>query len=60
MPPIKNQPANAGASGSIPGLGRFPWGRNWQLAPVFLPGITLWTEEPGKVQSMGSQRGRHN
>ena len=26
MPPIKNPPANAGASGSIPGLGRFPGG----------------------------------
>ena len=60
MPPIKNPPANAGAAGSIPGLGRFPWGRNWQPAPVFLPGITLWTEEPGRLQSMESQRGRHS
>ena len=22
----------------LPGLGRFPWGREWQLNPVFLPG----------------------
>ena len=34
----KNLPANAGAMGSIPGLGRSPGGRKWQLAPVFLPG----------------------
>ena len=36
----QNPPANAGDakySGSIPGLGRFPWGRKWQPAPVFLP-----------------------
>ena len=26
---IKNQPANAGNMGSIPGLGRFPWRRKW-------------------------------
>ena len=25
-------------SGSIPGLGRFPWKRAWQPTPVFLPG----------------------
>ena len=24
--------------------------------PVFLPGESPWTEEPGKLQSMGSQR----
>ena len=35
---VKNPPANAGNAGSIPGLGRFPWSRKWQLIPVFLPG----------------------
>ena len=38
---VKNQPANAGNTrdrGSIPGLGRSPWRRAWQLAPVSLPG----------------------
>ena len=37
----KNPPASAGDAGdmgSIPGLGRFPWRRKWQLAPLFLPG----------------------
>ena len=28
--------------------------------PVFLPGESPWTEEPGGLQSMGSQRVRHN
>ena len=38
---VKNPPASPGAAGdagSIPGLGRFPWSRKWQLTPVFLPG----------------------
>ena len=35
---VKNPPANAGDVGSIPGLGRSPWSRKWQSAPVFLPG----------------------
>ena len=29
---------NAGDPSSIPGLGRFPWRREWHLTPVFLPG----------------------
>ena len=35
---VKNLPANAGDAGLIPGWGRFPWRRNWQPTPVFLPG----------------------
>ena len=31
-------PCNAGHPGSIPGLGRFPWRREWLPTPVFLPG----------------------
>ena len=37
----KNSPADegdAGDLGPIPGSGRFPWGREWQPTPVFLPG----------------------
>ena len=37
---VKNPPVNAGDTrdtGSIPGLGRFPWRRAWQTTPVFLP-----------------------
>ena len=45
-------------AGSTPGLGRPPWRR--QPTPVFLPGESPWTEEPGGLQSMESQRVRHN
>ena len=36
-----------------------PWRRAWQPTPVFLPGESPWTEEPGGLQSMESQRVRH-
>jgi len=36
-----------------------PWRRKWQPTPVFLPGEIPWTEEPGGLQSMGSQRVGH-
>ena len=35
---VKNLPVMREDLGSIPGLGRFPWGRKWLLTPVFLPG----------------------
>ena len=56
---VKNPPANAGDAGSIPGLGRSPGEGNpleWQLTPVLMPGEIPWTEEPGKLQCMGSQK----
>ena len=34
----KKSPYNAGDPGSIPGLGRSPWRREWLPSPVFLPG----------------------
>ena len=37
----KNLPTNAGDTGLIPGSRRFPWRREWQPTPVFLPGNTL-------------------
>ena len=46
--------------GSIPGSGRFPWRRAWQPTPVFLPGESPWTEKPGGLQSIGSQRVGHD
>ena len=55
---VKNPPANAGDIGDvglIPGSGRSPRRRAWQLTPVFFWRIP-WTEEPGGLQSMGSQR----
>ena len=35
---VKNPPINGGDTDSIPGLGKIPWRRKWQLTPVFLPG----------------------
>ena len=46
--------------GFNPWLGKIPWRRAWQPTPVFLPGQSPWTEEPGGLQSMGSQRVGHN
>ena len=37
-----------------------PLKRARQPTPVFLPGESPWTEEPGKLQSMWSQRVRHD
>ena len=51
---------NVGDLGSISGLGRFPWRMAWQPTPVFLPGESPRTEEPGMLQSMGSQRVGHD
>ena len=34
----KESACQAGDLGSIPGLGRFPWRREWLPTPVFLPG----------------------
>ena len=43
-----------------PWSGKIPWRRAWQPTPVFLPGESPWTEEPGGLQSMGSQRVGHD
>ena len=51
----KESTCNAGDLGSIPGLGRSPGGGHDTPTPVFLPGESPWTEEPGGPQSMGSQ-----
>ena len=50
---------NAGNLGSIPRLGRSPGegnGNPLQYSCLEIP----WTEEPGRLQSMGSQRVRHD
>ena len=41
-------------------VGKIPWRRAWQSTPVFLPGEYPWTEEPHRLQSMRSQRVRHD
>ena len=45
---------NAGDLGLIPGLGRYPGRRAWQPTPVFLPGESTWTEDPGGLQNGAS------
>ena len=43
-----------------PWVGKIPWRRTWQPTPVFFPGESPWTEEPGRLQSMGLQRVGHD
>ena len=54
----KESTGNEGDLGSTPGLGRSPG--EGQPIPVFLPGESLWKEEPGGLQSMGWQRVGHD
>ena len=59
---VKNLPANAGHirdSGSIPGSGRSLEGGMATHSSILAWRIP-WIEEPGKLQSMGSQRVRHD
>ena len=59
---VKNLPANAGDirdEGSIPGSGRAPGGGMATHSSILAWKIA-WTEEPGGLQSMGSQRVRHD
>jgi len=54
---LKNPPANAGDTrdvGVISGLGRF-LGKAMATHSSVLAWRTSWTEEPGGLQSMGSQ-----
>ena len=46
--------------GFNPWLWKIPWRREWQATPVFLPGESPQTEGPGGLQSIGSQRVRHD
>ena len=41
-------------------VGKIPWRRKWQPTPVFLPGESPQTEDPGGLQSMGSHRVGHD
>ena len=43
-----------------PWVRKIPWRRAWQPTPVSLPGEAPWTEEPGGLQSTGSQSVRHD
>ena len=35
---------------------KITWRRVWRPTPVFLPGESSWTEDPGELQSIGLQR----
>ena len=57
----KESACNVGDLDSIPGLGRSSGGGHMFLpSPVFLPGESPWTKEPGGLESTGLQRVRHN
>ena len=60
---VKNLPANAGDErdhGFNSWLGRSPGGESMAVHSSILPRESPWTEEPGGLQSMGSQRVRHD
>ena len=55
----KESPCSAGDPGLIPGLGRSPG--EGKGNPLQYPCLgNSWTEEPGGLQSLGSQRVRHD
>ena len=59
---VKNLPANVGDirdTGSIPGSGRSPKGGNGNHSSILAWRIP-WTEEPGRLQSIGSQTFGHD
>ena len=59
---VKNLLANAGATGnsaSMPELSRSPGEGNGDPSSI-LARIISWTEEPGRLQSLGLQRVGHD
>ena len=56
---VKNSPDNAGDTGSIPGSERC-LKEEMATHSSILARIIPWTGEPGTLQSMGSQRVRHD
>ena len=56
----KKIPVQRGRPGFDPWVETIPWRRAWQPTPVFLPGVSLRTEKPGGLQSMGLKRVGHN
>ena len=60
---VKSMLANAGDArdaGSISGLERSPGGGNGNMGSSILSCKVPWTEEPGGLQSMRSQRTGYN
>ena len=50
---VKNSPANAGDTGSIPGLGKSPGEGAWQPTPVFFPGKSNGQRSPWGCKRVG-------
>ena len=53
---VKNTPANAGDLDSIPGFGEDPLEKEMTTDSNILAKKVQWTEEPGKLQFIGSQK----
>ena len=56
---VKNLPECV-RPGFDPWVGKILWRRAWQHTPVFVPAESPWTEEPDRLQYMGSQRVKHD
>ena len=52
---VRHHCLQCGRPGFDPWVRKILWRRKWQPTAVFLPGESLWTEEPGRLQSMGSK-----
>ena len=46
--------------GFSPWVRKIPWRRKWQSIAMILAGKTPWTEEPGDLRFIGSQRVGHD
>ena len=60
---VKNRPANAGDIrdlGSDPWVGKIPLEKEMATHSSFLAWRVPWTEEPSRLQPIGSHRVRHN
>ena len=58
---VKNLPVKAGDASSLQSLGRKdPLEKEMAMHSSILAWRIPWTEEPGGLQSIGSQRVRHN
>jgi len=52
----KELPVNAGDLGSTPGSGRLPWEKEMETHSSVPAWEIPWIDEPGGLQSMGSQK----
>ena len=57
---VKNLPANAGDTGSIPGVGKIPWRREWQPTSVFCLENSMDRGAWWATAQRGHKRVRHN